>query len=132
MRITTIVVAVAVSLFSCLQPTASTAAGNQRAQQAGLHRTDFRVEGASCVTCLRRIAKAMKESKGVLKADVSIYKPYWAIVIYDSKQTSFEQLSAIAKKEKVRFMEVEDKAIAEMPLIVIPKLGNSGPKAATH
>lgn len=130
MRITTMAIAVAVSLLSCLQPTSSPAANKQQTQSS-LHRADFRVEGASCVACLRRIAKALRDAKGVLKADVSIYRPYWAIVIYDSKATAFDKLQApILKQEKVRFSDIEDKTIAELPLIVIPKV--SAPPVKAH
>lgn len=128
MRKTTAALAMAISLFSCLQPSNGQAAGAQ--QKQSLHRVDFRVEGASCVACLRRVAKGMRETKGVLKADVSIYKPYWAIAIYDAKETNFEKISAIAKAEKVRFAAVEDKAIAEMPIIVIPKVSTPPAKTA--
>ena len=49
---------------------------------------DFRVEGASCVACLMRTGNELRGAKGVIKADVSIYRPYWAIVIYDASQTN--------------------------------------------
>lgn len=124
MRITTIALAMAVSILSLPTPVMAAPAKTQES----LHRVDFRVEGASCVTCLRRIAKTLRDSKGVLKSDVSIYKPYWSIVIYDAKTTNFQKLAEpIIKAESVKFQEVEDKPIAELPLIVIPKL-NTPPK----
>lgn len=86
-----------------------------------LQRSDFRVTGASCVACLRRIGKTMREQKGVLKADVSIFKPYWAIVIFDSAQTNMDKVAESVKNEKVKFDDMEVKAIDTVPLIVIPK-----------
>lgn len=86
-----------------------------------LKRADFRVTGASCVSCLRRVGKTMREQKGVLKADVSIFKPYWALVIYDGALTSVEKIYEAVKSEKVRFEDIEDKTISEVPLIPIPK-----------
>jgi hypothetical protein len=92
------------------------------AKQAGsLHRMDFRVEGASCVACLRRTGQELRSTKGVIKADVSIFRPYWAIVIYDASQTNLEKMKRSITNEHVKLMEVEDKPIAEVPLIVIPK-----------
>jgi copper chaperone CopZ len=90
-----------------------------------LHRADFRVTGASCVACLRRIGKTIREQKGVMKADVSIFKPYWAIVVYDSGQTSLNKLLEVVSKEKVKFEDIEDRAISSVPVIVIPKGINS-------
>jgi hypothetical protein len=131
MRIRTVLIAVAVCLSSTgFSP--SNAADNHQTGSPSLHRVDFRIEGASCVTCLRRIAKTMRETKGVLKADVSIYRPYWALAIYDAKTAKFDKLSAeIGAKEHVRFMEVEDKPITTMPLIVIPKVSAAQSKNPT-
>lgn len=121
----------AVVVMQTLAPTPGSAADTHaRAAGQALHRADFRVEGASCVACLRRIAKAMRETKGVLKADVSIFRPYWAIAIYDSKHADFAKMQKdISAKENVRFMEIEDKSIAEMPLIVIPKVSSAQSKS---
>ncbi|MBX9685616.1 MAG: hypothetical protein K2X27_02875 [Candidatus Obscuribacterales bacterium] len=86
-----------------------------------LHRADFRVSGASCVSCLRRVGKTIREQNGVIKGDVSIFKPYWAIVIYDSAKTNLDKIYESVKAEKIRFDEIEDKAIDSVPTIVIPK-----------
>jgi copper chaperone CopZ len=90
-------------------------------QQQDLHRMDFRVEGASCVACLRRTGQELRDTKGVIKADVSIYRPYWAIVIYDAKQTNLEKMKDAVKLEKIRLVGVEDQKISAVPAIVIPK-----------
>jgi hypothetical protein len=98
-----------------------------------LHRADFRVTGASCVGCLRRVGKILRTHKGVVKADVSIFKPHWAIVIFNSDEVSLDQLGDACKVEKVKFEEVEDKSISEVPLIVIPKgLSKSDTPVAAH
>jgi copper chaperone CopZ len=90
-------------------------------QHQDLHRMDFRVEGASCVACLRRTSQELRDTKGVIKADVSIYRPYWAIVIYDAKQTNLEKMKEAVKVEKIRLVGVEDQKISAVPAIVIPK-----------
>jgi cation transport ATPase len=91
------------------------------AQKQALHRADFRVEGASCVMCLRRIAATFRKDKGVKKADVSVFRPYWSIVIYDANQTNMQKLTGAIKSEHVKLAELEDKPIDSMPAIIIPK-----------
>lgn len=90
-----------------------------------LHRADFRVEGVSCVACLRRVAAGLRSCKGVLKADVSIYRPYWSIVIYDRSQTSIDQMRDAIKQEKVKLVDLEDKPIQSIPLVIVPKTASS-------
>jgi copper chaperone CopZ len=102
------------------------AAGNADPPVAkeAIHRLDFRVEGASCVGCVRRIGATLRSTKGVYKADVSIYRPYWAVVIYDANQTNFEKLAEAIKSEHVKLVDVEDKPISQVPTIVLPKTIN--------
>lgn len=106
-------------------------AQTKSASKQNLHRADFRVTGASCVACLRRIGKTIRDQKGVLKADVSIFKPYWAIVIYEADQTNMEKIFDCVKHEKVKFEDIEDKSISALPLIVIPKGINKPDSAGT-
>lgn len=86
-----------------------------------MHRADFRVKGASCVSCLRRISKTLRAQKGVIKGDVSIFSPYWAIVIYDGDQTTLDKVYESVKHEKITFEDIEDRVVNGLPLIVIPK-----------
>ncbi len=106
---------------SASAPAKETGASKSNSGNAGLHRADFRVEGASCVVCLRRVAKKLKSAAGVVKADVSIFRPYWALVVYDSKKTALPKIFEAAGDEKVKFADVEDVAISEMPLVLLPK-----------
>ena len=99
-----------------------------------LHQADFRITGASCVVCLRRIGKTLHAAKGVLKADVSIYRPYWAIVIYDANQTKMTTVLQSIASEKVKIEDMEDKAIAGLPLLVMPRhvVSPAGPMPTGH
>ena len=106
---------------SLLSPAISLAEHSKRSAGQDLHRADFRVEGASCVTCLRRIASTLRATRGVIKADISIYRPYWAIVIYDKKQTSIEKMNEAVKSEHIKMAELEDKSIPQVPAVIIPK-----------
>lgn len=121
-------------LFSAAAPSlaAPTAAVHATEKKGGqkLHRADFRVAGASCVGCIRRVGKILRAQKGVLKADVSIFKPYWAIVIYNADETNMDVLAESCKIEKVKFEDLDDKTISEVPLIVIPKGMNKAPDTA--
>ena len=119
-------------------PAKTGAASNSSAKTKNMHRADFRVKGASCVSCLRRIAKTMRTQAGVIKGDVSIFPPYWAIVIYDGDQTSLDKIYESVKHEKVTFEDKEDRVVDGLPLIVIPKgMGqqqepNAGQPGAAH
>lgn len=125
----------AMMLLSVAAPAvaAPASAGHATTDKKGgqkLHRADFRVAGASCVGCIRRVGRILRAQRGVLKADVSIFRPYWAIVIYNSDEVNLDQLGEACKVEKVKFEEIEDKTISEVPLIVIPKGMNKVPESA--
>jgi hypothetical protein len=119
-------------LLACLGPylTAPEASAKEETEtpKPSVHRLDFRVEGASCVTCLRRISQTFRSCPGVFKADVSIYRPFWAIVIYDYKRTSLSKLTEAVKSEHVKLVDVEDKSISGVPAMLVPKTisGRSG------
>lgn len=112
-----------ISIFFISASAATAAEAKMNAtQKESLHRADFKVEGASCVNCLRRIAATFRKDRGVKRADVSVFRPYWSIVIYDSNQTNFNNLvGSICKQEKVKMVEIEDKPIDAVPTIIIPK-----------
>ncbi len=109
----------------------ASAAASESKSQSGekLHRADFRVSGASCVACLRRIGKTIREQPGVSTGDVSILRPYWAVVVYDASKTNMDKIFQSIAKEKVKFEDMDDKAIASLPLIVVPKGLDSGASA---
>ncbi len=114
--------------------TASSKSTPNPVQKSGqkLKRADFRVKGASCVACLRRVGKIMREQKGVLKADVSIFPPYWAIAIFDGNQTNMDKIFEAVKEEKVNFLEIEEKEISTLPMIIIPRSGSKQESATNE
>jgi hypothetical protein len=87
-----------------------------------LMRSDFRVTGASCVPCLRRVAKKLKESTGVLRGDVSIFPPYGGLVIYDASKTNIKTVFKSAYDEHVDFADVETRSISQIPAVLLPKI----------
>jgi copper chaperone CopZ len=121
--------ALAISIFALPaaaakpEPVAKPSPSQAKKPSAGalLQRADFKVSGASCVACLRRVAKRMRECDGVLKADVSIFRPYWGLVVYDKKKTTLKKILDAAIEDKVKFVQVTDVAISEMPVVLLPK-----------
>jgi len=104
---------------------ASAANGNGEVERGSANafpyaRLDFQVK-ASCVTCLRRVAKALKATKGVVNADVSIYNPHWAVVIIDTSATDADKVIAKVKKEKADIDKLVKTDLKEKPLLVVPR-----------
>lgn len=88
---------------------------------AAMTRVDMVITGSSCAACLIRIEKKLKAQPGVLKAMVSIYKPYSAIIIYDSSRTSIGALSKIVSKENAVAARVVEEKVSAVPTLLIPK-----------
>ncbi len=87
---------------------------------ASLHRADLVVAGSSCAACLIRIEKKLKARPGVLKAMVSIYRPYAAIVVYDNAKTSIKDLTKVFAAENASANKVVDHEIKEVPVLLLP------------
>ncbi len=87
---------------------------------ASLKRADMVVAGSSCAACLIRIEKKLKARPGVLKAMVSVYRPYAAIVVYDNAKTSMKDLAKVFAAENATAVKVVDHEIAEVPVLLLP------------
>jgi hypothetical protein len=97
-------------------------AAARQARGPSLRRVEFRAMNVSCIACLRRIAGSFQKAKGVLKADISIYRPYWGVVIYNKNETTFEKLTKeCTRGESVKIVDVEEKSIDKVPVLIIPK-----------
>lgn len=83
-------------------------------------RLDFQVK-ASCVTCLRKVAKALKATRGVVSADVSIYYPHWAVVIIDTAMTDEKKIVARVAKEKAAIDKMIKQDLKDKPILVVPR-----------
>ncbi|HEY9869266.1 MAG TPA: heavy-metal-associated domain-containing protein [Candidatus Obscuribacterales bacterium] len=84
-------------------------------------RVDFQVRGSTCVACIRRVAKKLQSARGVVLADVSIFKPYPAVLVYDRSKTNFQEIRLAVKDEPVRFEQVEESALSTVPAVVLPR-----------
>ena len=96
-------------------------AGPVLAAAVKMQRSDFDVQGSSCATCLIRLEKKLKATPGVLKAVVSIYKPFHAAVIYDPQKTDWAKVSTVFTAEKVQAGNLKQSAIDEIPLVLEPR-----------
>lgn len=87
-------------------------------------RLDFNLKGATCVTCIRRVAKHLRESRGVYKADISIIRPYEGVVVFDPQKTSVQKLSSEITREEKRASvgDLQLTALSSIPPIVLPKV----------
>ncbi len=86
-------------------------------------RLDFNLKGATCVTCIRRVAKHLRESKGVFKADISILRPYEGVIVFDPQKTNVQKLSSEITKEEKRASagDLQLTALSSIPPIVLPR-----------
>jgi cation transport ATPase len=89
--------------------------------KTAIHRVDMQVAGSSCATCLMRLEKKLKAEKGVIKAVVSIFKPYRAAIIYDESQTKWANINKVLESEKVSAANFQDTPIKDVPLVLDPK-----------
>lgn len=86
----------------------------------GLKRVDLVVTGSSCASCLIRIEKKLRTTPGVLKAMVSVYRPYPAVVIYNSDKTSLAALKKVLESEKASAEKTVEVQVKEVPALLLP------------
>ncbi len=86
----------------------------------GLRRVDLIVAGSSCASCLIRIEKKLRTTPGVLKAMVSVYRPYAAVVIYNSDKTSLAALKTVLESEKASAEKIVEVQVKEVPALLLP------------
>lgn len=68
------------------------------------------------------IENELREYPGVIKAAVSIYKPYAALVIYDGKKTSIADILKSVHEGALRTRDLSDVPIDKLPVVVVPKI----------
>ncbi len=90
-----------------------------------MRRLDFRLEGASCATCLLKIRSVLRATKGVSRCELALRKPYGGVVIYNAAQIDIKKITELATKadprSSVSVKDVLDEPIAKEPLMLIPK-----------
>ena len=94
----------------------------------GLHRIDFRLEKASCATCIKKVRDALRVAPGVFACEIAFRKPYGAVVIFDPAKINFSKMQDLAKKAdpkgKVELAEPLEEAASGVPTLLIPKYNN--------
>jgi copper chaperone CopZ len=93
---------------------------HQPVSAKGLKRVDLVVSGSSCASCLTRIEKKLRTTPGVLKAMVSVYRPYPAVVIYNSEMTSLVALKRVLESEKASAEKIVEVQVKEVPVLLLP------------
>ena len=78
-----------------------------------LRKTEFGVEDAVCVVCLREILNTLRLSKGVLRAEPSMKFAYGFAVIYDKRTISQATLLAPIKKKYTLF-DITDMPVTQL------------------
>lgn len=93
----------------------------KRIEEYPYRRVDFDLKGSKCSSCIRRVVRKVRKSKGVLKADISIKKPYSGVIIFDRKKTDFNTIKKRFKSDKVEAVSVEIEDLKSLPSLLIPK-----------
>lgn len=93
---------------------------HQPVSAKGLKRVDLVVSGSSCASCLIRIEKKLRATPGVLKAMVSVYRPYPAVVVYNSDKTSLAALKKVLESEKASAEKIVEVQVKEVPALLLP------------
>lgn len=88
-----------------------------------LVRADLQFVGSSCASCLMRVEAKLNKAPGVVKAAVSIYYPYPAIIIYDPSKTSLAKIKTAIAGEPARFDKLVERPIDKVPDVLMPDTG---------
>lgn len=84
-------------------------------------RVDFEVKGKNCPPCIRRLVKKLRKTKGVIKTDISIKKPYSGVILLDKKLINFTKIEGKVKSEKMKTVNAEKEDLKSVPALLIPK-----------
>ena len=103
-----------VLLFTTLYAPAWAGKSSSKPKQ-DLHQVIFQAEGSRCVSCLRRLERHLRKTKGVLQAVVSLARKGETTIIYDANKTSMAKISKRAGKENYKTIKVKDKKIDKLP-----------------
>ena len=120
-KIINVLVAVIIALGSTCSIASAESGSDASVKEYPFRRVDFEIRGSKCVSCIRRLVRSLRKSKGVEKCDISVLKPYGGVLVFDRNKTSFEKLLKRLKHEKVTAVNVETADIKTVPSILIPK-----------
>jgi len=91
----------------------------------GLHRLDFRLDKASCASCILKVRKALRAAPGILKCEIALRKPYGAVVIYEPNKIKADKMQIIAREadpnKRVELVDQMDEPIKAIPTLLLPK-----------
>jgi len=104
---------------------ATAAATTTAAATSTMRRLDFRLEKASCASCILKVRKALRGAAGILKCEIALRKPYGAVVIYEPNKIKADKMQVIAREadpnKRVEFADLIDEPIKTIPTLLLPK-----------
>ncbi|MBS2005876.1 MAG: heavy-metal-associated domain-containing protein [Cyanobacteria bacterium SZAS TMP-1] len=91
----------------------------------GLHRLDFRLEHATCPSCILKVRKALRATPGIEKCEIALRKPYGGVVIFDPAKVNAEKMQVVAREadpnKRVELADLLDQPITTIPALLLPK-----------
>jgi len=105
--------------------TTSVTATAPPADVSKMRRLDFRLEKASCASCILKVRKALRAAPGIVKCEIALRKPYGGVVIYEPSKIKADKMQAIAREadpnKRVEFADLIDEPLKAMPTYLLPK-----------
>lgn len=103
-------------------PDKSKASTMPQYRASDLHLIYFRIEGTHCPICLARISGYIRNAEGIEMSEVSYHLPIEAVAVYDKSKINISVFfENIGKVENVKFVDVQDTTISELPKFIRPR-----------
>lgn len=91
-------------------------AGNATSSQA-LHHAKFRVPGASCFSCIRRLEREIRQRPGVLLAHAVKTSPFVMEIYYDSNILKLNTIFDSLKDQGYLVSDVFNEPVSSVPTV---------------
>lgn len=95
-------------------------ASNAAATQA-LHHAKFRVPGASCISCIRRLEREMRQKPGVILAHAVKTSPFVMEIYYDGNILKLNTIFDSLKAEGYTVSDVLNEPVSSIPELATSK-----------
>jgi len=87
----------------------------QKLAKTRLRQAELRLNGASCLACLRQIERELRHTDGVLQVEMAFKPPAVADVVYDASTIKLRALTGPLEKRGYFIEVLSDRAIAKIP-----------------
>lgn len=105
-------------------------AGNATSSQA-LHHAKFRVPGASCISCIRRLEREMRQTPGVILAHAVKVSPFVMELYYDGNILKLNTIFDSLKAQGYIVSDVLNEPVTSIPALAVNKDVNPDEKLKT-